>query len=116
MIFIRSFPESSQRLLGNNPPGTNLQSAATGFKNLGQFVAAVHVSHNLAFHFDQLKAKLTGSNPQSLGRAIHGIDPNLNAKTVKADVKTAEKQAKQDLESSEWADKDDQTTTVAQTH
>jgi len=50
MIFIRSFPESSQRLLGNNPPGTNLQSAATGFKNLGQFVAAVHVSHNLAFH------------------------------------------------------------------
>ncbi|HEX9255994.1 MAG TPA: hypothetical protein VF938_10625, partial [Candidatus Angelobacter sp.] len=29
------------------PPGTDLQTAASGFKNLGQFVAAVHVSHNL---------------------------------------------------------------------
>ena len=63
-----------------------------------------------------MKAKLTGFNPESLGRAIHGLDPNLSSKTVKADVKTAEKQAKQDLESSERADKDDQTTTVAQTY
>ena len=104
------------RLQALVPAGTNLQSAATGFKNLGQFVAAVHVSHNLGIPFDQLKAKLTGSNPQSLGRAIHGLDPNLNSKTVKAGVKTAEKQAEQDLESSERADKDDQTTTAAQTH
>jgi hypothetical protein len=104
------------RLQALLPAGTNLQTAATGFKNLGQFVAAVHVSHNLGIPFDQLKTKLTGSNPESLGRAIHGLDPNLNSKTVKADVKTAEKQAKQDLESSEQADKDDQTTTAAQTH
>ena len=104
------------RLQALLPAGTNLQTAATGFKNLGQFVAAVHVSHNLGIPFDQLKAKLTGSNPESLGRAIHGLDPNLNSKTVKADVKTAEKQAEQDLESSERADKDDQTTTAAQTH
>jgi len=104
------------RLQALLPAGTNLQTAATGFKNLGQFVAAVHVSHNLGIPFDQLKAKLTGSNPESLGRAIHGLDPNLSSKTGKADVKTAEKQAKQDLESNEQADKDDLTTTAAQTH
>src|SRR5258708_40291115 len=37
------------------PAGTNLQTAASGFRNLGQFVAAVHVSHNLGVPFDQLK-------------------------------------------------------------
>src|SRR5215471_2995307 len=42
------------------PTGTNLQNAAQGFKNLGQFVAAVHVSHNLGIPFDQLKAKMIG--------------------------------------------------------
>src|SRR3989304_3312682 len=29
------------------PAGTNLQQAADGFKNLGEFVSAVHVSNNL---------------------------------------------------------------------
>ena len=97
------------------PAGTNLQTAAAGFKNLGQFVAAVHVSHNLGIPFDQLKATLTGSSPKSLGRAIRSLDPKLSSKTIKADVKTAEKQARLDMESSERPDHD-QTTTAARTH
>src|SRR5512136_1599780 len=62
-----SGPKTPSELLAHNtklssklqsllPPGTNLQTASQGFKNLGQFVAAVHVSHNLGIPFDQLKA------------------------------------------------------------
>src|SRR5215831_10785132 len=40
------------------PKGTDLTMASSGFKNLGQFVAAVHVAHNLGIPFDQLKAKM----------------------------------------------------------
>ena len=110
---LANHPGLSTRLLALLPAGTNLQVAATGFKNLGQFVAAVHVSHNLGIPFDQLKAKMTGTNPESLGRAIEDLRPSLTSKTVKTDVKTAEHQAKADLEATEQADKDD-TTAVAQ--
>ena len=41
------------------PTGMTLQAASAGFKNQGQFIAALHVSHNLNIPFDQLKAKLT---------------------------------------------------------
>ena len=68
------------------PPGTDLQAAASGFKNLGQFVAAVHVSHNLGIPFDQLKAKMQGPPTESLGKAIHQLKPEANAK---AETKTA---------------------------
>jgi len=98
------------------PTGTNLQTAATGFKNLGQFVAAVHVAHNLNIPFDQLKNLMTGPNHDSLGRAIATLEPNLSHATVKTDVKTADKQAHQDLEAAEPPDKDEQAASVAQTH
>jgi hypothetical protein len=38
-------------------------------------------------------------------RTIRDLDPNLSSQTVKSDVKTAEKQARQDLESTETEDK-----------
>jgi len=79
-------------------------------------MAAVHVSHNLGIPFDQLKAKMTGANPASLGRAIEDLRPSLNSKTVKSDVKTAEHQAKQDLEATEQPDKDAHAAAVAQSH
>jgi hypothetical protein len=77
------------------PPGTDLQAAAQGFKNLGQFVAAVHVSHNLGIPFDQLKAKMTGPGAESLGKAIHDLKPTADAKT---ETKKAEHQAHDDLD------------------
>lgn len=76
------------------PQGTNLQQAAQGFKNLGQFVAAVHVSHNLGIPFDQLKAKMIGPPAESLGKAIQALKPSASSKD---EVKKAEKQAQQDL-------------------
>ena len=87
-----------QKLL---PAGTNLQTAASGFKNLGQFVAAVHVAHNLHIPFAQLKAKMTGPDSESLGRAIQDLRPNLSRKTIKSDVKTANAEAKEDIEQTE---------------
>src|SRR5258708_3771496 len=45
----------SSKLTSLLPAGTDLQTAAGGFRNLGQFVAAVHVSHNMGIPFDQLK-------------------------------------------------------------
>ncbi|HKW98553.1 MAG TPA: hypothetical protein VJN43_12525 [Bryobacteraceae bacterium] len=107
----------SSRLVPLLPAGTNIQTAAVGFKNLGQFVAAVHVAHNLNIPFIQLAAKMTGPNAESLGKAIEDLRPNLGSSAVKQDVKLAKHQAKQDLEeSSEAADRDDQAATVPQQH
>jgi hypothetical protein len=78
------------------PAGTNLQDAASGFKNLGLFVAAVHVSHNLGIPFDQLKSTML-SNGDNLGKAIHTLNPNISKKEVKSDVKKANRQAKRDI-------------------
>ena len=76
------------------PPNTNLQDAAKGFKNLGQFVAAVHVSHNLGISFDQLKAMMTGSHHDSLGAAIRALKPDADAKS---EAKKAKQEADDDL-------------------
>src|SRR5438094_878658 len=60
------------------PPGTDLKTAAMGFRNQGQFIAALHVYKNLGIPFDQLQAKMTGSNPMSLGQAIHALKPTIS--------------------------------------
>jgi hypothetical protein len=95
---LASNPKLSAKLSALLPPGTDLAAASAGFKNLGQFVAAVHVSKNLGIPFDQLKTKMTGPPPLSLGKAITALDPSANAKTA---LKQAEKQAKADLHTSD---------------
>ncbi len=81
---------------GITVPGGNLQSACSGFKNLGQCVAAMHVAKNLDIPggFDALKSKTTGTNAVSLGDAIHELSPNANAK---GESKKASKQANHDI-------------------
>ena len=93
----------SARLQPLLPAGMNLQAAATGFKNQGQFIAALHVSNNLKIPFTQLKSDLTGANRESLGEAIHDLRPDLNLKLVKNNVKLAENQTKTDVEESKEA-------------
>jgi hypothetical protein len=73
-------------------PGVDLKTAASGFKNLGQFVAAAHVSHNLDIPFDALKSKMTGANAESLGKAIHELKPGVNAEK---EAKEATEEAKE---------------------
>jgi hypothetical protein len=93
-------PALAARLQPLLPAGTNLQTAGAGFKNMGQFVAAVHVAHNLNILFAELKAKMTGPNAESLGHAVRDLEPNLDNQAVKSKVKAAEKQARQDLDES----------------
>ncbi len=87
-------PNLNSKLQALLPPGSNVQSAATGFRNIGQFVAAVHVSHNLNIPFDQLKAKMVGSPSMSLGQAIKKLRPDVHAKR---EVHKAEREAKEDM-------------------
>jgi hypothetical protein len=54
----------------SNPKGQSVTDAATGFKDQGQFLAALRVSQNTNIPFDQLKAKMTGSSSVSLDAAI----------------------------------------------
>src|SRR5438552_6390121 len=82
---------------GMLPAGTNLKTAASGFRNQGQFIAALHVSKNLGIPFDQLKAKMTGSDPMSLGQAIHALKPNMSENGVHKEAEKAELEAKADI-------------------
>lgn len=72
------------------PAGTDLQGAASGFKNLGEFVAAVHVSHNLGLPFADLKAKMKSGD--SLGQAIRTLRPEAD---FQAEVRKAQAQARE---------------------
>lgn len=90
----------SARLQALLPPNTNLTDAAMGFKNQGQFIAALHVAHNLNIPFDQLKTEMTGPDHDSLGKAIHDLRPDLTPKTASNNVKLAQNQAKTDVEES----------------
>jgi hypothetical protein len=88
-------PQLASRLQPLVPAGMTLQQAAAGFRNQGQFIAALHVSHNLNIPFAQLKAEMTGAHPESLGQAIHELRP---AEDAKAAARRAEREARDDLE------------------
>jgi hypothetical protein len=90
------------------PAGMTLDTASAGFKNQGQFIAAVHVSKNLGIPFADLKAAMLGTpttatsttntststTPMSLGQAIQRLKPSANST---AEAMLAEKQTGDDL-------------------
>lgn len=57
MDHLNAQPQLRARVQGLLAPNTNLDQAVSGFKSLGQFVAAVNVSHNLGIPFDTLKSR-----------------------------------------------------------
>jgi len=97
--------------------GESAQQSCSGFKNLGQCVAAAHVSKNLGIGFACLKSDMTGTaaptgsncpagtstaagagtKTMSLGRAIQTLSPATNSKT---EAKKGQQQASQDLKAS----------------
>jgi hypothetical protein len=105
------------RLLPLLPAGITVQDASQGFKNWGQFVAAVHVSNNLGIPFADLKTRMTGiapgavpgstvqTAPMSLGQAIQsfkgatatGETGILSPTRITNEVKKAEDAANSDL-------------------
>ena len=93
--------------------GMPAQQACTGFKNLGQCVAAAHVSKNLGISFACMQADMTGQAPakgstcpagtgsskaMSLGKAIQTLRPTADSK---AESKKANNQADADVKESE---------------
>ncbi|PYX92745.1 MAG: hypothetical protein DMG71_17170 [Acidobacteria bacterium] len=95
--------------------GQSATQACNKFKNLGQCVAAAHVSKNLGIPFDCLKFDMTGQAPtngtkctapattksgtttMSMGKAIQALRPTADSG---AEVKKAKKQADHDLKDS----------------
>src|SRR5216684_7951467 len=92
--------------------GESAQQACSNFKNLGQCVAAAHVSKNLGISFACLKSDMTGTAPSSgsncparagtkttgtktmsLGKSIQSLRPNANSKS---EARKAQQQAEQD--------------------
>src|SRR6266852_6661084 len=76
--------------------GMPAKQACSGFKNLGQCVAAAHVSKNLGISFGCLKDDMTGTAPtdpkscltgtgtkgsMSLGKSIQALEPAADSKT-----------------------------------
>lgn len=99
--------ELSSRLQPLLPGGASLAMAQAGFGNQGQFIAALHVAHNLNVPFDQLKTRITGAGAESLGKAIHDLRPGLNNSDVKNSVKLAEQQTDRDMRLAASAGKPD---------
>ena len=89
-------PEFKARITALLPKGMDLKTAEEGFKNQGQFIAAMHVAKNLNMSFTELKAKMTGDNPESLGKAIHDLRPALSERDANQEAEKAEKEAKAD--------------------
>ena len=91
-------PSLASRVQSLLPPGISLEAAASGFKDEGQFIAALHVSRNLNIPFNELKADLSKSKYGSLGRALHDLRPELHARVIDSQIKKAERQTKTDLQ------------------
>lgn len=73
----------AEKLEGRLPKGTDLMEAADGFRNLGQFVAAVNVSNNLGLDFEQLKTAMVDDG-KSLGQAIQYVKQDVESPTTVA--------------------------------
>src|SRR5437868_4759276 len=101
---IEANPAVAAKVQALLPKNVSMNDAAAGFKNEGQFIAALHVPKNLNIPFDQLKAKMTGSESMSLGAAIKSSRPEMSDDKANGEAKKAEGQAKE----TEKADKTQQ--------
>jgi len=89
----------ADRLEGRLPKGADLMEAADGFKNLGQFVAAVNVSSNLGLDFEKIKTAMVDDG-RSLGQAIQFVktdveNPTLVAQRAESEAQTLIRQTEQ---------------------
>jgi hypothetical protein len=106
---IEANPKLSAKLQALLPTGETLAQAAAGFKSEGQFIAALHASHNLNIPFDKLKADMTGSNKMSLGAAIKAERPDMKTEEAQDQAQKAEKEAKENEKTDKNTDKTDKT-------
>jgi hypothetical protein len=86
-------PKLQERLQALLPDGMTLDEAAAGFRNQGQFIAAVHASDRLDVPFQDLKVRMVDEGA-SLGQAIQTLKPEADAEVEAA---AAQARADQDL-------------------
>ncbi len=90
------------------PANASVADECASFKGLHDCLAAIHASHNLGINFNCLKWDMTGVQPKgdisscgtpgSSGMSLReGIQLQKPDAKAKSEVKTAEKQAHQDL-------------------
>lgn len=70
-------PKLAARLQTMLPVGMTIDQAASGFKNQGQFIAALHVSQNLGLSFADLKTSMVDGG-FSLGQSIQHLRPSVD--------------------------------------
>lgn len=91
---ISAKPQLDARISAMLPKNMTLDQASRGFKNQGQFIAALHVSQNLGCDcFKQLQTDMTKKN-MSLGQAIQDVKKTANATT---EARTGETEADADV-------------------
>jgi hypothetical protein len=76
------------------PAGMTVQQAALGFKNQGQFIAAVNAANNHGISFVALKTRMVDGG-LSLGQSIQQLKPSLDGQVEAA---RAMRLAEQELE------------------
>jgi len=97
---ITAKPQLDARITALLPKNMTLNEASTGFKNQGQFIAALHVSQNLGCDcFKQLQTDMTQKN-MSLGQAIQDVRKTASATT---EAHRAETEADADIKASTTA-------------
>jgi hypothetical protein len=59
------------------PSGTDLETAASGFKTMGLFIHTAQLAHNLGFSFDALKSRILAG--RNLWQAVQDLKPHVDA-------------------------------------
>ena len=77
-------PQQRARLEAMLPAGMTLDQAADGFRNQGQFIAALQASKNQNIAFADLKTEMTGTDALSLGQAVQKLKPEPTTTTPAA--------------------------------
>lgn len=93
---LEKHPQLATRVQPLLPEGVPVETAAAGFKNTGQFIAALHVSKNLGIPFADLQALMTGPEPQSLGDSVRALRPEIPEDQASRELQAASRQAKAD--------------------
>ena len=99
---ISAKPQLNARITAMLPPHMSLNRASSGFKNQGQFIAALHVSKNLGIPFRDLKNDMTRKH-MSLGQSIQDLKKSAAAPT---EARRGEAEAHEDLRSGASHDHD----------
>jgi hypothetical protein len=93
---ISAKPQLNARITAMLPAHMSLDRASRGFKNQGQFIAALHVSKNLGIPFSDLKSDMTRKH-MSLGQSIQDLKKSAASTT---EAKKGETEAQEDLKRS----------------